>query len=312
MKMIKKTAVNLFMQIFLTGHSGFVGQNIVYSFKKHYLLRYWTKGTPFDLEEDDYAVIHLAGKAHDLKSKVEPEDYYKINTELTKQVFDAFLNSHARIFIMFSSVKAVADHLDGSLDELHVPNPISDYGKSKLLAEQYICSREWPPGKRVYILRPCMIHGPGNKGNLNLLYKFVKKGLPYPLASFNNKRSFLSIENLIFLIEKLLTREDIPSGIYNVCDTNPVSTNELIELIGNVIDKKPKLWLLPQTIVKLFSRLGDWLHLPLNTDRLHKLTQNFVVDNAKIRKAIGTEFPVEAKTGLRNTIISFKTSVPGF
>src|SRR5690606_40901886 len=64
----------------------------------------------------------------------------------------------------------------------------------KLMAEEYILSKPLPDNKRVYIIRPCMIHGPGNQGNLNLLYKVVEKGIPWPLAAFENKRSFLSID----------------------------------------------------------------------------------------------------------------------
>lgn len=60
--------------------------------------------------------------------------------------------------------------------------------------------------KRVYILRPCMIHGPGNKGNLNLLYNVVRKGIPWPLGDFENKRSFTSIDNLCYVVEGLLER----------------------------------------------------------------------------------------------------------
>jgi len=86
------------------------------------------------------------------------------------------------------------------------------------LAEQYILSQPIPEGKRVYILRPCMIHGPGNKGNLNLLYSLVTKGFPWPLGLFENSRSYLSIENLCFIIKELIDREDIPSGVYNVAN----------------------------------------------------------------------------------------------
>ena len=60
-----------------------------------------------------------------------------------------------------------------------------------------------------------MIHGPGNKGNLNLLYNVVKKGIPWPLGDFENRRSFTSIDNLCYVIEGLLTKE-VPTGIYHM------------------------------------------------------------------------------------------------
>ena len=85
--------------------------------------------------------------------------------------------------------------MQGILTEDTIPNPKTHYGISKLQAENYILDQKLPEGKRVYILRPCMIHGPGNKGNLNLLYTLVKKGFPWPLGAFENQRSFLSIDN---------------------------------------------------------------------------------------------------------------------
>ena len=122
------------------------------------------------------AIIHLAGKAHDTKKATDEKVYFDVNLGLTKQIFDFFLQSSAEKFVFFSSVKAVADKVNGSqLKEDIVPDPQSPYGKSKLAAENYILSQKLPINKRVYIIRPCMIHGPGNKGNLNLLYNIVQK-----------------------------------------------------------------------------------------------------------------------------------------
>ena len=125
---------------------------------------------------------------------------------------------------------AVSDSANEVLSENHTPNPQSHYGKSKLLAEDYILSKDIPNNKRVFIPRPCMIHGPGNKGNLNLLYRLVDKGFPWPLGAFENQRSFCSIENLCFVINEILMNESIPSGIYNLADDGSISTNQLIGL----------------------------------------------------------------------------------
>ena len=226
---------------FITGSSGFVGTSVLRSFDLDDF-QILSRNNSIKLDGVQY-ILHLAGKAHDLKNTSKSDDYYQVNTELTKKVFDSFLNSNAKVFITLSSVKAVADEIDIELTEEHNANPITHYGKSKLLAEQYILSKKIPEGKRVYILRPCMIHGPGNKGNLNLLYNIVRKGIPWPLGSFNNKRSFCSIDNLCFIINELLHNEKIPSGIYNIADDEALSTNELIKLISKSMDKEltPKL-----------------------------------------------------------------------
>jgi len=253
-------------------------------------------------------VLHLAGKAHDLKKTSNSSEYYQVNTELTKTLFDAFLKSEANVFITLSSVKAVADEVDSELTEECIPSPITHYGKSKLLAEQYIASKSIPQGKRVYILRPCMIHGPGNKGNLNLLYSLVSKGLPWPLGLFKNSRSYLSIDNLSFIIKELIEREDIPSGVYNVADDVPLSTNEVITKIAESKGKKASILNLNKNFIKVIARVGDLLKLPLNSERLHKLTETYIVSNAKVKKALGKPLPFSSREGLIKTFQSFSTN----
>ena len=293
------------MSIFITGSSGFVGNSILNYFGSDSFIQY-KRGDVFKIGSAS-TVIHLAGKAHDLKNNSKSGEYFKANTELTQKVFDAFLTSDAKVFITLSSVKAVADEFEGELIEEVLPNPITHYGKSKLLAEQYISSKEIPEGKRVYVLRPCMIHGPGNKGNLNLLFKVVSKNIPWPLGSFENKRSFCSIDNLIFIFRELIEREDIPSGIYNVADDEPLSTNELISFIAHSQNRKPKLLKISKDLIEFLAAIGDKINLSLNTERLKKLTSSYVVSNAKIKLAIGKPLPVSCRVGLLRTFESFNS-----
>ena len=292
--------------IFLTGSSGFVGMAVVsyFGLEKTYQLKREER-ILIDLAK---VVIHLAGKSHDLKKTSSSDEYYQVNTELSKKVFDAFLISNAKVFITLSSVKAVADKVEGELTENHSPSPITHYGKSKLLAEQYILSKEIPEGKRVYILRPCMIHGPGNKGNLNLLYKTVSKGFPWPLGAFDNKRSFCSIDNLCFFINELIQNDQILSGVYNIADDDALSTNEVISILAESQNKKPKIWNVSKGLTQSIAKLGDVLQLPLTTERLQKLTESYVVRNHKIKSAIGKDLPVSAKDGLLRTFNSFHTN----
>ena len=294
--------------IYLTGSSGFVGTSLLKMFKNE-LVRVSSRDNESKIDGAE-VLIHLAGKAHDLKNTSSSQEYYEVNTELTKKVFDSFLSSEAKVFITLSSVKAVADEVDGFLTEDHIPKPVTHYGKSKLLAEQYIFSKEVPEGKRVYVLRPCMIHGPGNKGNLNLLYKIVSKSIPWPLGAFENKRSFCSIDNLMFIFKELIERDDIPSGIYNVADDEPLSTNELIGLIAQSQNRSPKLWNISKKFTEGVASIGDKFRLPLNTERLQKLTSSYVVSNAKIKAVIGKPLPVSSREGLLKTFKSFNHTCP--
>lgn len=314
------------MIILITGVHGFVGSNLVKSLSKEHtiygldIISPKKDGVKFtfkweDIDKDDIvpdvdAIIHLAGKAHDTKNQAAADVYFKVNTELTKKIYDYYLKSKAKKFIFFSSVKAAADRVEGDLvDENVVPSPKGPYGESKIAAEQYIRSKEDERirlGKKTYILRPCMIHGPGNKGNLNLLYNVVKKGIPWPLGAFENKRTFTSIENLCYIIKGLLG-QDIESGVYNINDDEAVSTNELIEIICGSLGKKAHIWRIPRGLMECIAKLGGALHLPLNPERLQKLTENYVSSNAKIKKALGlAHLPVRAKDGLTKTINSFE------
>ena len=314
------------MKILITGVHGFVGSNLVKALMKEHTIygldivspnkegvRYTFAWDFLDEEgeiPDVDAIIHLAGKAHDTKNQSAADVYFKVNTELTKKIYDYYLKSKAKKFIFFSSVKAAADRVEGEyVDENVVPSPKGPYGESKIAAEEYIRAKEderIKAGKETYILRPCMIHGPGNKGNLNLLYGVVKKGIPWPLGAFENKRTFTSIDNLCFIIKGLLTK-DVESGIYNINDDEAVSTNELIEIICESLGRKAHIWKLPKGVMNGAAKVGDALHLPLNTERLGKLTENYISSNAKIKKALGVEkLPVSAREGLKVTLESFK------
>lgn len=293
--------------IALTGARGFVGINLLEYLKdlnkiQSISVRYAPNQT-FEFREN--VVIHLSGKAHDSKKVTNPKVYYEANYELTKQVFDAFLISECQIFIFISSVKALTDEVNGIVSEIQMPNPKTHYGKSKLLAENYILSKSLPPSKRIYILRPCMIHGPDNKGNLNSLYQLVSKGLPWPLGSFENQRSFCSIENLCFVINEIIENINIPSGVFNLADNYPISTNRLIELIAISQNKKAIIYKIPKILIVTLAKLGDYIKFPLNSERLQKLTESYVVSNEKIVKAIGKPLPVSAEEGLIQTLKSF-------
>ncbi|MDD3944860.1 MAG: NAD-dependent epimerase/dehydratase family protein [Bacteroidales bacterium] len=327
------------MNILITGASGFVGSHLVAHFaEKGHIIDVLDLGQPvpdnvrqsfhwdgldqLDLGVYD-AVIHLAGIAHDVRGKANEDLYMKVNYGLTKEVFTRFLEARSvasgqkakpRSFVYFSTVKAVADRVEGDvLTEDAMPNPLGPYGESKLKAEKFIRESFEKAGAEagtqptnVYILRPSMIHGPGNKGNLNLLYQVVRRGIPWPLGSFDNKRSFTSVRNLCVLVERV-SAGGIPSGVYHVADDAPVSTNRLIELICQSLGKRPKIMHICSKLIKSFTRIGDVLHLPLNSLRLQKLTEDYVVSNRKLKDALGMNaMPFTTEEELLLTLESFK------
>ena len=150
-----------------------------------------------------------------------------------------------------------------------------------------------------------MIHGPGNKGNLNLLFGIVQKGIPYPLGAFPNERSFMSVDNLTFLIEKIL-RSNIPSGVYNVCDDEPLSTLVVVELMYRSLGRKARIMNIHKSIIQRLASVGDYVGIPFNTERLKKMTESYVVSNKKIKAALAIKaLPLNANDGMLKTITSF-------
>ena len=313
------------MKILITGVHGFVGSNLVKALSKEHAIygldiispikegiRFtfgWNNLDDGQIPDVD-AIIHLAGKAHDTKNQAAADVYFKVNRDLTIRIFDYFCaNSNIKKFVFFSTAKAAADKVDGVLTEDVVPSPVGPYGESKIAAEQYILNtmKNRPDefmDRGVYIFRPCMIHGPGNKGNLNLLYNVVKKGIPWPLGAFENRRTFTSVENICFAVNGVLTK-DVESGIYNMGDDEALSTNELIEEICKSLGKKPHICKFPQGLMNGVAKIGDVLHLPLDSERLRKLTENYISSNKKIKKALGVEkMPVDARDGLKATLAS--------
>lgn len=279
------------MKILITGSNGFVGTNL----RKHLEGRGhqcvtldvrdsdydWTEFARMPFESCD-AVVHLAGKAHDLKKVASEQSYFDINVGLTEKIFNACIGKVPR-FVYFSSSKASAEG--------------NAYGRSKLAAEQFL-------DDRAIVLRPAMIHGPGNKGNLNLLWGVARFGLPWPLAAFENKRSYTSIGNICAAVEALCERGE--NGIYPIADDEMLSTNRLIELIAEVCGKKARLWRIPKKLMRFVAKIGDVLHLPLNTERIAKLTEDSFVDNAKLKSALGwQQMPIAAEEGMRFTLRSF-------
>lgn len=296
------------MKIIITGATGFVGSNLskYLEDKGNVVGKLSLRNPDWILNKNVDVIIHLAGKAHDTANTSADDEYFKVNRDLTIQLFDEFINSEIRDFIYFSSVKATADTIEGILDENHSSDPKTPYGKSKLEAENYLLSKDLPENKRLFIIRPCMIHGPGNKGNLNLLYKVVEKGIPWPLADFDNQRSFLSIDNLNFLIERIISDQNMASGIYNFSDDQALSTNDLVKIIANTSGKKERLLKIPKHLISFVAKTGDRLKLPLNSERLKKLTENYIVSNLKIKTALNIDsLPITAEEGMKKTIESF-------
>jgi hypothetical protein len=108
------------------------------------------------------------------------------------------------------------------------------------------------------------------------------------------------------VINELVNNTSVPSGIYNVADDEPLSTNEVITLMAKSNKKEPIIFNVYPSIIKTIARIGDVLRLPLNSERFKKLTESYVVSNEKLKKQIGKELPLTSRVGMLNTFKTFK------
>jgi len=304
------------MKILITGINGFVGKNIYNYLKTQYDL-IGVSQTPkknqiswemfFANSHDAEVWVHLAGIAHDVKGSISKQEYFRINADLAIKTYNHFLNSKkAKKFIFFSSIKSIASYSNTSLteDDKHKIN--NYYGLSKRYAEEKMLENI-VSNKKLVIIRPCMIYGNGNKGNLNLLYKFINKGFPYPFGKFDNQRSFLFINNLLFVLSEIISTKDFPSGIFNVANDENLSSNDLVHLISAACNRPLKIYFISPLFIKFLFKIGDFLYFPyINIKNFNKLTKSFKVSNTKIKKQLQIEsMPYKTGKSMLSTLKEF-------
>jgi nucleoside-diphosphate-sugar epimerase len=276
-------------------------------------------------------VIHLAGRAHVPSKNADAETeevYFRINTEGTRALAEQAAAAGAKHFVFLSSCHAVAAESGEILSAETTPCPISAYGHSKLEAERVTRKALQNTACAWTILRPPLVYGKGNKANFGLLLKLVKSGIPLPLASVCNRRSFIYVENLVDLIVACLGNPKAFGKTYLPSDGEDVSTPELIRKIAKanqtfqfsvsddpVSDKntrhsslatrhcllatpcKGRLFPFPKSILKALGRFPG-------LGALCKLTSSLYVDSEPVRKDLGWSPRFSMEEGLVKTLIS--------
>lgn len=258
--------------LMITGASGFIGTNFIEKYKDKYnIIRVdLLKIKPEEIEfEGIDTVLHLAALVHQM-NEAPREKYFEVNTELTKKVAEVAKKSKVKHFIFYSTVKVYG--YDGDLynhnfvlNEHSPCNPISDpYGESKWEAEKILREME-SDDFIVSIIRPPMVYGKGVKGNMESLIKIVKKLPILPFNYMKNRRSFVNIDNLLYLTSLVIDKER--EGIFLPLDEKSLSLKEMIEGIEEGLKVKrikipmiqPFFWMLtrikPNIMVRLYGSL---------------------------------------------------------
>jgi len=264
-------------------------------------------------------VVHLAGLAHvagSTKSDHETEKlYYSINAQGTRKLAEHCAEAGVKHFIFLSSCHAVAAESDKVLSAETPPYPVSAYGRSKLKAERSV--HEALSNKKCAwtILRPPVVYGSGNKAHFGLLLRVVKSGIPLPLASVRNLRSFIYVENLVDVILATLDNPKAFGKIYLPSDGVDLSTSDLIRAIAEANNSieggasaktlkcenqkrfthSTRLFPFPEILIKALGRLPG-------LGALRKLTSSLCIDSEPVRKDLGWSPQYTMVEGLRRTL----------
>lgn len=241
------------MKILITGSNGYLGSRFInqyknkYKFVKFSLLNQKLEDINFDRID---IVLHCAALVH---QKVEHsyKKYYEINVEYPVKLAKLAKQNGVKQFVFISTIAVYGEEKE-KLDENTSCNPITPYGKSKLEAEKELLKLN-DDTFIVSIIRPPMIYGKNAPGNIDSLIKLVKKLPIIPLGKIENKRSFISIQNLCYIIDEVITQQK--TGIFLASDDEPLSTSRLIELIAKNLDKKIYLVKIPffESLLKILK-----------------------------------------------------------
>jgi nucleoside-diphosphate-sugar epimerase len=280
-------------KIAITGYTGFVGKSLVPFLLKHYDLVLVSLRNS-DLIKTDWSsidtIIHLAGKAHDMKNK-SPKEYFDVNHKLTIQLADIAKENKVKHFIFISTVKVYGDHLKTYYDENSICEPTDPYGKSKWMSEQDLMAMANDEFV-VSIIRPPLVYGYDVKGNLQNLISLIRKYPFVPFGNINNKRSMVYLGNLASLIMKVI--DSTKGGVFIAGDAKPYSTTELVDMIIKKTNAKTKNIALPsflQSIIRF-----------LKPDIYHRLFGDFIIDNKYTNQSLGFTPPFSFEEGIAEMV----------
>lgn len=244
------------------------------------------------------AVVHLAARTHVMREQASDPlaEYRRTNVQGMQRILEALPNSRVRRFLFLSSIKAVGEGADHPYTETETCDPQDAYGISKLEAEQLLWSASrsatWDP----VMLRVPLVYGPGVSGNFRRLMQAVQRGWPLPFRRVHNQRDLVFVDNVVDAILTCLTRRQAVHQVYHVTDGLPVSTSELIRLMGLAIGQPARLFPVPVWIVKALATACG------KQAEAGRLIGSLTVDSTAIRQQLDWRPPFSLSEGLKLTM----------
>jgi nucleoside-diphosphate-sugar epimerase len=310
-------------KILITGATGFVGRALFKNLKskKKYLAHLTARtnqeelfegGKAFNIGEIDSntnwndaldrvdCIVHCAARAHTTENKQTDSlnAYRRINVDGTRNLAKQAVAIGIKRLIFLSSIKVHGEETIASKSFKYndISQPEDAYGISKWEAEQALLEIFKQTGLEVVIIRPPLVYGEGVKGNFLRLLDIVYKQIPLPFAKINNLRSFIGLDNLIDLIICCFDHPKAGGKTFLISDGEDISTSDLIRKLSKFMDKSPRLFQAPQSIIKL---IGCLFGKSLEVKRLFGSLQ---ADNSYTREVLGWSPVYTLHEGLEKTV----------
>ncbi len=315
-------------RVLITGANGFVGRYLIDEFAKYgWEIRAVVRSLRtcnFDkakvceiVEVPDFAagvdwapvvsgctvVAHLAARAHQVLETQggNAEEYFRVNVAATASLALHAANAKVHRFIFVSSSGVMGETSKTPWTEGDVPNPQSSYSVSKLMAEEEVQKLALKNQMEYVILRPALIYGPGNPGNLARLLKLVDTRLPLPFKGVTAKRSMVGVSYFVQILVIASTLRGAANQTYLVSDGQDFVLPDIVRAFAEGFSISPRLFHCPVNVLSYFARIFG------RESDLRKLTSDFQIDARKLRRDFGVPSYLGARDSLVATAKKFLT-----
>ncbi len=248
-------------------------------------------------------IIHLAARVHVMKESLKDPlaEYRRVNVEGTKHLARMAARAGVQRLVYVSTIK-VNGESTGMVPfrENDAPSPQDPYSISKWEAEEVLREISTDTGIDVVIIRPPLVYGPGVKGNMISLMRYINKGYPLPFGNIHNSRSFISLDNLVDVLILSATRPECAGNTFLVSDGHDISTTELIRRISQAMGGNTKLINFPYKTCSLISRI-----IPSLQPVIERLTGSLVIDNTKFRNMLHWNPPQTLIEGIKSMVSDY-------
>lgn len=291
------------MKILLTGATGFIGRSVERRLNDSGFQVLTTGRSQLDkLNRVDFAVgnidgktdwlnaldgvdvvVHLAASAHNMRrvSNDALKDFRSVNHEGTINLAKQATKSGVKRFVFLSSIGVNGSISSAPFTEMDIPNPTEPYAISKFDAETGLLELAKATDLEIVIVRSPMVYGRNPPGNLARLMAAIERGVPLPFGLVRNKRTLISTENLVSLIECCITKKNASNQIFLAGDDEDISTAELIIRLSKVVGRKPILVPVPTALLNFIGLLLGRRAL------IEKICGNLQIDNSKAKTLLG-------------------------